>query len=740
MLRVKKQILHFPLFFTLLLLIFSGISVSSAQVEVDRQWQGHANGTTVTIPPDFLKRTENGKLRISFGRNEGDGFDDTFRRKPRPYFDGEGLWVDNFEKLRQKMSDLLDYIEFLFDAPERELTPDQLASALDELETLNNERHRLEAEHQQEVTEAISVNADLGDNWRFTHHSGYQEHHPAHPHHEPYKVPGIVQTPIRKEANTKGGHGQTTSAQGSGTASSNQPVANGKSDKKRASDSSDGDGSRPPKKPGSGKEPERAINPPVKKKTVEKKIEVGGVTYFVTSELTDDDLELICPICLDLLKTEVKKCNECYKFICAEDYKKLSKPGKCPCCRNFPLERFVDVEPGYLEHRVNNLQWLCPKGCGYSGDLQEMTTHIRSCGEEYECEHQDCGYTGSLSEVETHEQHCGFAPVECSHEGCQEHPHRQNLEEHLSICKWRQVNLGSVQFFAWQKDLIDRHSMDMPGNVAPENIEDETQFVISLLVHKIRSAKLSEEKDVEKTRYCYGCGKEYLKTFIESHERECPMIRVACEHCGELQGRTELNDHYRRCPMYPSKCSMPGCEYTVPKIEWIKLHRHENQHCLELNGIILWFTHYLPDAESIRYVSVDRESYLIRFPRELNHYFWHTGFSIPDWNLLVVPTGCCGNQCMAFAKLEYGVDKLPQNTVIRLYDEEKLIAETAFSRCALMKLRKSELLIVILIGLRDFTSTRGKAGLILKLSPGSLGRITRHSDGPYRNKVKYILP
>ena len=731
---IRKQILSSSLLFALLLFIFSGISVSSAQVEVDRQWQGHANGTTVTIPPDFLKRTENGKLRISSGRNEGDGFDDTFRRKPRPYFDGEGLWVDNFERLRQKILELLDYIEFLFDAPERELTPEQLASALEELETLNNERHRLEAEHQQEVTEAISENTDLGDNWRFTHHAGYQEHHPAHPHHEPYKVPGIVQTPTRKETNTKGGHGQATSAQGSGAASSDQPVTSGQKNNRRTRGSSDGDGSGPPKKPRPDKEPEREVNPPVAKQTVEKEIEVDGETYRITSELTGNDLELICPICLGLVKTKAKRCNGCYKHFCVDEYERIEQT-KCPRCRACPVKRFVNVNQGYLEHQINSLPWSCPKSCGYISDLHNIRAHIRNCRYEYECEHQDCGYTGSFSEVETHEKHCGFAPVECSHEGCQERPRRQNLEAHELTCQWRLVTIGPIQVFLWQKDLIDRHSIDMPGNIAPEDIrgEDEAGYALSLLVGKISSAG-------PPTIGCQGCGEEYSDELIESHARECLLVKQTCEYCGLLKKRAELRGHYQFCDRYPLQCSMPECDYTLARIESKKFNQHQDQHCRELKGIILGGKHYLPDAESIRYASVDRKSYAIRLSRELGCYSWVTGFSIPDWNLLIVVAHLNGKQCIALGRLdsESSAAQIVSNVYVKVYCRGQEIDSVITSDYSLGKLKTNDLLIMPLDLYSSVWET--KTGVVLQLLLTEHGSFRNYKIRSYKERVEKILP
>ena len=173
--------------------IFLSVMVLAGPVQVDLQLQGDINntaedflshkginGTSVKIPSDFLRRTENGEVFFNFGGSEGDDLDNMFKRKPRLYFDGESLWSSNFESSGKFFFDFLDYIEFLLSNPERERTSSQLTSALDELKILNNERHRREAEQQQVIAEVVLESSTLEDGWRFTHHPGYQEHHRAY--------------------------------------------------------------------------------------------------------------------------------------------------------------------------------------------------------------------------------------------------------------------------------------------------------------------------------------------------------------------------------------------------------------------------------------------------------------------------------------------------------------------------------------------------------------------------------
>ena len=341
------------------------------------------------------------------------------------------------------------------------------------------------------------------------------------------------------------------------------------------------------------------ITPPVKKETVDHQIEVNGKIYTIESELVGNDLELICPICVDLISPKARQCQECGVYVCARDHEILqTQKMPCPNCR-CDIAGFTDAN---LKFRINNLQWFCPKGCGSTRDLINIEAHICNCdgGEEYECENPGCEYTGSYSAVQTHEAICGFSLIECSHEGCQEHLLRQNLEEHELTCKWRLVSLGPIKISAWQKDLIGKYCINIPGNITPENIQNEAQFLVSLLVNKINSMGSSEECDIEapvRSNCCQGCSEEFSAGFLEAHERECNKIKTECDYCKIIIKKAELGQHNQLCKMYPMQYSIQECDYTQPRKNLLQLQDHEHQHCLQLNGIVLNNGLYLPDSE-----------------------------------------------------------------------------------------------------------------------------------------------
>ena len=162
---------------------------------------------STVIPPGMLIHTDKGQILFN-AAGGGDNQDDGFGKKPRPWFDGESLRLGNVNDLAKIISELLDYIEFLLDKPQQELTSEQIESALDELETVNNERLRQEAEQRQAAIETGREVSSMADQNRlaFSHHPGYQEHHPAHSRENPSTVPGIVERPKGKGKGGKGKH------------------------------------------------------------------------------------------------------------------------------------------------------------------------------------------------------------------------------------------------------------------------------------------------------------------------------------------------------------------------------------------------------------------------------------------------------------------------------------------------------------------------------------------------------
>ena len=557
----QKEIYLFFLF------VFLSVMVLAAPVPVDSHINTNnttedsvpnkdINGTSVTIPSDFLRRTESGKVFLDFGGNEGDDLDDMFKRKPRPCFDGESLWSGNLDSLEKKISDLLDYIELLLNIPERELIPNQLSSAVDDLETLNKERLRLKVEKQKAIMDIVLGNSTIENDWRHTRHPGYQEElYPAY-HNTPYVVPGIVETPIATGGGAKGNY-QTTPDQSLSTTSSASPVTGGTC-KNPTKGSPGGNDSNPPQKPGRDDESSMEVNR-LKRITVEKEITVDGESYTLETELTGNDVELYCSICRDLISPEAKQCQKCGVFICASDYKKLQETGQlCPHSR-CSLNLFQSAN---LRFRINNLQWPCPKNCGSTYDLVNMAAHIKNCDEgeryqEYQCENSACNYTGSYSEVLAHEETCDFAAMQCRHEGCQDHPFRKDLEEHEQTCIWQPVNLGPVSIPSWQKNLIDQFCCKLPEYNTPEQIPEHSRahFCVSLLVQQLVQFSPSS---VYTCRWNCGYQTNSVSAVENHYSTDCPLVKVPCPFCRRYRARNNLHTHMEACDDRPVTCSY-GC-------------------------------------------------------------------------------------------------------------------------------------------------------------------------------------
>ena len=745
--KIKQQSFYFSL------IIFLSAIIFADPVQIDFQMKNNINdttdvffshkdinGTSVAIPFDMLRHTKNGGVFLNTNGYDGDDFDDQSKKKPRPYFGGDSLWLGNFEDLRGKISDLLDYIELMLNNPEKELTSSQLASALDELEALSNERHRRAAENQQDVTENLLRNSTL-DNWRFTHYPGYQKYHPAHPHHETYIVPGILETPREKG----GGDSQKApSNTDSGAASLPSPDTNLMLGKRTSKGSSDEDDPRQPKKPRDDKNAKSECPKEKQTETVEKEIEVDGKKYTITSELSGIDLDLICMICFDLAGLDGEKCGKCYKHICLKDYNKYldgKKEALCPSCQSFQLSSFT-ADPDEMKYKINHLQWFCPKGCGATRDLINIESHIRHCNEEYECENQGCEFEGSYSEVKSHECICDFLLVKCRHEGCQKHYIKKALEEHELTCKWQLVNVGPARFCMWEKEMMDEYYMEIPDGATPENIQDKASFLVTLLVNKVHSMSPPEEcDDIVTSARCNGCHNRYSSKCIDAHKKECDQIETDCDYCGIIKKRAELKEHYLSCKKYLISCAIEGCDYAIARESFQELNKHEHDHCLSLNGIEFLDEMYLPDAESVRYVSISGESYLISLPGMLSEYSWETGIFIPKWNLLIILTAGCGKQHVCFGKLENKPIDIAQNILIKLYSKKKLVIRKVISRFEIMGIDYKQL---FMFNMPLFSIEKSRYDIFLKiLLSNSRADVFAEYESEilsYRKRVKKIIP
>ena len=462
-------------------------TVSSDPVQVDSQTHvnrvlnetldtafNETHTKSTVIPSGMLIHTDKGQILFN-AAGSGNNQDDGFGKKPRPWFDGENLRLDNVNDLAKIISELLDYIELLLDKPQQELTPAQIESALDELETVNNERLRQEAEKRQAAIETGREVSPMADHSQlaFSHHPGYQEDHPAHSLDNPSTVPGMVETPKNKRGKGKrhsrpaSGKGQKKAEERPGSSMTNN---GGNPRKKRASG---GNGSEPPEQPedtGGSELPEKSQT---EVQVVTKEINVDGQPYTIETELTNDNKGLFCLFCRNLVSEMARHCLICTTNICEAE-----ATDTCVTCYQTDKSKFSLIN---MRTRINSLEWPCPIGCGSKQDLVNMEAHIRQCRES----------TGACRGAQPDKP----VLIKCIHEGCQEMfaLSESELGAHESTCQWRLVDLGSVEMPAWHYDLITKNTIDLPENMTPDDVtpQNSAQTCVALLTRYIHAISTS---------------------------------------------------------------------------------------------------------------------------------------------------------------------------------------------------------------------------------------------------------
>ena len=142
--------------------------------------------------------------------------------------------------------------------------------------------------------------------------------------------------------------------------------------------------------------------------------------------------------------------------------------------------------------------------------------------------------------------------------------------------------------------------------------------------------------------------------------------------------------------------------------------------------------------KKIRYSSVNEKSYLICFPGTLRDFSWDNGFSIPDWNLLIVLSGGCGRQYIGLGRLESNTVNIPQDLAINLYCNNELVVKKTSSKLILQTLRADELLLIPVLSFSSGICY--SAAIILQLSLTKASGFSISETEQYRDRVKEILP
>ena len=309
----------------------------------------------------------------------------------------------------------------------------------------------------------------------------------------------------------------------------------GNSGKKRASG---GGGSEPPEQPEGSGGAELPETSRTKALVVTKEINVNDQTYTIETELTDDNMDLRCQLCLGLVSEIARHCLLCGNNVCRDEATPF-----CIHCRQTDESKF---QLNNLRIRINNLKWSCPAGCGSKQDLVNIKAHIRQC--------EQC--TATCSDTQPHKPEL----LQCIHKGCQEMLDSSELEEHESTCQWRLVELGPSEVPAWQSDLIAENSIDIPENLTPDDVtpQNSAQTCVALLARYIRTINTSQAGAGATPGYpcLWNCSYQGSSNAdLDYHYAHwCPLARVACRYCEVPQLRRNLESHERTCGWQPVEC------------------------------------------------------------------------------------------------------------------------------------------------------------------------------------------
>ena len=83
------------------------------------------------------------------------------------------------------------------------------------------------------------------------------------------------------------------------------------------------------------------------------------------------------------------------------------------------------------------------------------------------CGYANRGRTPTVGEEDflSHYEECGFAPVQCSHDGCEVTVNKQDVASHEQSCKFRSVTCEECDEAVKHKDY-DRHSCVLQRKLA----------------------------------------------------------------------------------------------------------------------------------------------------------------------------------------------------------------------------------------------------------------------------------
>ena len=189
--------------------------------------------------------------------------------------------------------------------------------------------------------------------------------------------------------------------------------------------------------------------------------------YHQESLIENINLDLICPICLNILK-DPKSCssNKITHYFCKnciDTY--LSINNKCPICKNI----FQYKDNLEIKILLNNLSFKClfqKEGCNQFLQYSNYITHINNCNYQninYECQveklnnadkiFEKCKYKGYYKKVIEHFKLCALFNVKCL--CCKKNILNINLKKHIeNECKIGILNYQNIKYIGEKKNKI----------------------------------------------------------------------------------------------------------------------------------------------------------------------------------------------------------------------------------------------------------------------------------------------
>ena len=296
------------------------------------------DSTTITLTPDMLRQTGDGKVMLNVGSAKDDGNDPG--GKPRPSFMGKNIvWLVTISDWwEQEMEDL----SRLMDQP---MTQDEIQRSEERLGSLEKVIRGILSQNRLDALIKLGLLPE--EDSAFLHPPGYQEVHPAHPESgESYTVPGVVELGKKKKDFTNSVAGGAGKGEGGGGV--NSGLVGSKKVGGGGSGSDAGDGGRQPDRNSGRVEPSQAVIVRNKKNAVTRELEDG------TRLKAEVGRDLYCSICDDVVEPETLQCSGCGKgvgecssaggkrnvcrgcqsVVCNKHTRQPGWQNECPSCRH----------------------------------------------------------------------------------------------------------------------------------------------------------------------------------------------------------------------------------------------------------------------------------------------------------------------------------------------------------------------------------------------------------------------